>query len=298
MSLKAYDGMMSRKGIKYIQDEILIRLDKFREASENKLAEKFADIFIDYFDRNNNIIKDFYYDTHGDSATEEKLNDIKINDDTTILSYIFQVSKVLSQASAINDFMCHLNISIQAINNRKILVYPNIIVQEHKQILLEFLEDWYCQNQSDADESVSRRQWKQREKDWYSFDTAQGFNIKIQLFDPAHYWHSINKNLRGDKLVCKILEHIPSDETRIKDIAKRHLIAEIDKNSKKKGEKISYYDIIERLSNVDNTEIEDYIKTHNIQIIKIDEDVIENSRLNYNPEKEIRKDKLNKINAI
>ena len=45
MSLKAYNGMMSRKSIKYIQDELCIRLDRFKDVSENKLAATYADIF-------------------------------------------------------------------------------------------------------------------------------------------------------------------------------------------------------------------------------------------------------------
>lgn len=32
MSLKAYNGMMTKKGFKYIQDETIKRIDKFKEA--------------------------------------------------------------------------------------------------------------------------------------------------------------------------------------------------------------------------------------------------------------------------
>ena len=38
MSIKAYDGMKCDKDLHFIQDEILKRIDKFRELSINKLA--------------------------------------------------------------------------------------------------------------------------------------------------------------------------------------------------------------------------------------------------------------------
>jgi len=294
MSLKAYNGMMSRKSIKYIQDELCIRLDRFKDVSENKLAATYADIFFSHVDNHTNAITYIKDEANNEIKLEDSLSKIKIDNDTTILSYMYQASKILSEGYQINDFMAHLNLTIQAINNRKILIYPNIIVEEHKTILLEFLEDWYCQNQTDPDSTISRRQWKQREKDWYKFDEVQGFNIKIQLFDPTHYWNSLNKNFRGDELINKILKFIPSEEDRIKSIARRAVKAKIEKESKEQNEKISWR-IFDRLTLDGNTEIEDYIKSHNIQVTTIDADFIKNAK--FDLLKDERKEKLNKINT-
>jgi hypothetical protein len=290
MSLAAYDGMMSRKSIKYIQDEIVKRLDRFKEASKNELAKKYAELFVDHFDGGMDCVKNIGYDSHGDSEIQKKISEI-ITDEITVLSYIFQASKILAESSQRNDFTVHLNISLEAISNRKILVYPNILVQEHKKILLEFLEDWYCQNSSDPDKDVPRQQWKQREKDWNKFNEIQGFNMKILLFDPTHYWNGLNRLFRGDELITKILENIPSDEQRIRSIAKRRLIA---KESKETIE--STWNISHRLSEEGNTEIDDYIKSHNIKLYNFDTDFILNAKLNYDPNKEIRKEKLKKLN--
>lgn len=279
MSLKAYDGMMSRKNIKYIQDEIVKRLDRFRKASEDHITKRYGEIFIDYFDKGISIIKEIEFESINDAEAKDRISKIKIEDDTTILSYIFQASKILSEGYFVNDFMVHLNLSIQAINNRKILIYPNIIVKEHKAILLEFLEDWYCQNGSDADDDVKIKTWKQREKDWYNFDEVQGFSMKIQLFDPNHYWNSLVKNFRGKELIDGILKHIPSDEDRIRKIAKDIVINKKIEESTAKDKKLSFYDVIKILEKDNNTEIDDYIKNNVIEITKIDADVITNTKL-------------------
>ena len=295
MSLKAYDGMMSRKSIKYIQDEIVKRMDRFKEASENELAKSYAAAFTDHIDKHYDVIKRIEFDAHQEIELKNKIDKIKIEDDTTILSYLFQASKILSKGTYLNNFMAHLNISIQAISSKKILVYPNIIVHEHKPILLEFLEDWYCQNQCDPDENVSRQQWKQREKDWYAFDEVRGFNMKIQLFDPNHYWNSLNDNFRGKELIDKILTFIPSEETRIRRFARNSVITQIEKEAKEKGENIKSYDVIRRLTEENNTEIDDYIKSHNIQVTPIDADLILNAK--FELLKAERKEKLDKINT-
>jgi len=294
MSLKAYDGMMSRKGIKYIQDEIVKRLPKFREVSENKLAKKYAELFVDYADDEHDIKKLLKFDIGNQKDLKIKMEEIEINDNTTVFSYIFQASEILSEGHFRNDFMVHLNISMQAISDEKILVYPNIIINEHKAILLEFLEDWYCQNQSDPDEDVPTKEWEEREKDWDGFDEIQGFNIKIQLFDPSHYWNSLNKHFRGTEMIDKILNFIPSDEYRTRKIAKNLILKNIEKEAKEKGEEIKIWNIIDRLSNPNNTEINDYIKSHNIKITKIDQDYIRNEKINLL--KLERKQKLDELN--
>ena len=292
MSLKAYDGMMTRKSIKYIQDEIVKRMDRLKEASENKLAKSYAGIFIDYFDSNFSVVENIKYDTLNEEvALKNKIDEIKITDETTIWSYIYQASKILAEGRYINRFMVHLNISLEAVNNRKILVYPHIIVNEHKSILLEFLEDWYCQNQCDPDERVNSRVWKQREKDWYNFNEITGFNMKIQLFEPSNLLDSIVRNFRGEEAIEKILKFIPSDEERLNKIVKQIIIKREKENCKQKN---IYFDPSELLKNI-NSEIEDYIKTHNIILTKIDNDCIKNAKLNYNPISEIRKEKLQEI---
>ena len=42
MSLKAYEGMMTTKGVRYIQDETIKRIDRFREAAENHLLKTYS----------------------------------------------------------------------------------------------------------------------------------------------------------------------------------------------------------------------------------------------------------------
>lgn len=295
MSLKAYDGMMTRKSIKYIQDEIVKRMDRLKEASENRLAESYAEIFVDYFDSNYNVVENIKYDTLNEVALKNKIDEIKITDETTIWSYIYQASKILAEGHYINRFMVHLNITLEAVNNRKTLVYPNIIVNEHKPILLEFLEDWYCQNQCDPDERVNRRVWKQREKDWYNFNEIPGFNMKIQLFEPSSLLNSIVRNFRGDEAVEKILKFIPSDEKRLRGIAFVLMGKEYKKECEEKNIKYNFYEYSRRLQEEGNTEIDDYIKTHNIILTKIDADCIKNTKLNYNPISEQRKEKLQEI---
>lgn len=296
MSLKAYDGMMSRKNIKYIQDGIVERLDRLKEKSENKIAEKYAELFFEHVDKEMDIVKRIGYDAHEESDLKNKISEIKIEDDTTMLSYIYQAAKILSVGYFRNDFTVHLNISLQAINNRKILVYPNIIVHEHKPILLEFLEDWYCQNSCDADENVSKRQWKQREKDWYNFNEIDGFNMKIQLFDPNNSQHSLIRNFRGEELINRILKYIPSDEKRIRKIARNAIIDNYEKEQKLKNEKASVWGIVDRLSKEGNTEVDDYIKANNIIVTTIDANFIKTALLKPNPLGELRKEKLNSIN--
>ena len=50
MSLKAYEGLMTRKGLKYIQDETIKRIPKFRTAGEDQLLEKYAEMVLEFVD--------------------------------------------------------------------------------------------------------------------------------------------------------------------------------------------------------------------------------------------------------
>lgn len=92
----------------------------------------------------------------------------------------------------------------------------------------------------------------------------------------------------------KILKFIPSDEYRIRKIAKNLILKNIEKEAKEKGEEIKIWNVIDRLSNSENTEIDDYIKSHNIKITTIDKDYISNEKINLL--KLERKQKLDELN--
>jgi len=62
MSLRAYNGMMTKKGFKYIQDETIKRIDKFKDISKNKIAERYADLFVKYLDLDESIKSDLKFD--------------------------------------------------------------------------------------------------------------------------------------------------------------------------------------------------------------------------------------------
>lgn len=281
MSIKAYDGMMTRNGLKYIQDEITKRLPLFKEASENKLAEEYIKLFVKYVDKKYDIKGMLEFDAINDPNALRDIKDIKIDNDTTVLSYIYQASKILSKSNIINDFSVDLHITLDCIND-KILIYPAINVKEHRTLLLEFLTDWYYQNQCDRDERVSEEEWAERSKEWWDFNETRGLSIKILLFDPSHFWNSLNNNFRGDELIDKMLQFIPDDSARIRSIAKDMVIKNIDEELKASGEDSRYWTVINRLTKEGNTEIQDYIDSNEIILTKIDKEFIKTKKLNEN----------------
>ena len=280
MSLKAYDGMMTRNGLAYIQEEILKRFDRFEEASQNELAKSYANNIISHVDEKFNIIEYIKFCSINESiGIKEEIKKIEIKDDTTLISYLFQAGKILSTGLYKNDFMVDLSLSIDC-KDDKILVFPNINVGKHRTILLEFLTDWYCQNQCEPDENVNDDEWNERKKDWYDFNEHKGFSMKIMIFDPNHYYNNFNSFFRGDILFQKILENIPSDEKRKRKIATNILIEEKSKiQTDDDGSYSKIWNIIGELKKEGNTEINDYINSHDIKLVKIDKEFLEKELL-------------------
>lgn len=285
MSLKAYDGMLSRKPFLHIQKEIQRVMPDLQKASENKLADEYIDNIIEYTDFDYNPISAAsFHHFDREYQIKKELEDVK-REDTTLLSVIFQVSKILSKSLRVNPYTVHLNITFECINNRKTLIYPNILVNEHKDILLTIFDDWYAQNQCDPDENVSPQQWKHRCKDWYGFNETSGYISQVHLFSPIYGYgfDSINEQFRGEEMINAILFRVPSDESRVKRIAKRKLInTELEKQSeeaKANGKEFSgisaYLDIERQYRGEDGDQkIQDYIKDNPIEIVKIDEEYL------------------------
>lgn len=286
MSLKAYDGLKTDSGFFYLQQKIKENIDKFREASENKIAETYADIILDLVDDKQSIETKLVFQT---KTKDDELLISKIEKkDTTILSYLFQVGKILSKSYFVNDFCAHLNLYLEAKNDR-ILIYPGILVSEHKKILDTFLDDWYAQNQTDKDESIPEDVWEERCRDWWDFNETKGLNIVVKLFDPFNFRDNIVENFRGDELIKKILSHIPSDEKRINKILKRKFIdikmqkflKEIEQEDKSSSTTRVYFKALDYLKTEEGKcEFEDYKKTEPIHIKKIDEDFLLNEKIN------------------
>lgn len=264
MSLKAYNGMMTKKGFKYIQDETIKRIDKFKDISKNKIAERYADLFVKYLDLDESIKSDLKFDAINEKDILSLID--KINS-KNILYYIFQTSKILSKSKYLNDFTVHLNLTIEEIEN-KILVYPNILVNEHKDILLEYLDDWYCQNQSDSDENVSKDEWNERSKDWYVFNEISNYLCQIQLFKPDEIFNNLLNDFRGDDLINRILKFIPSKEKRIKDKAIHLILKEYEMN-----DVFDYLKLKKELLS-DNRKVQNYIDEMKVDVVDINYDLI------------------------
>jgi hypothetical protein len=197
------------------------------------------------------------------------LEQIKQIGETNILSYLFQSSKILSKALYVNDFMVNLKLTLDCKDN-KILIYPFFNVNEHKNILLEFLDDWYFQNQSDPDEDVSESEWNERKKDWEYFNEHDYFKNEIKLFDPNDIMHSLNINFRSQELIDKIIENISDDNIRKNNIAINELVKSkiVDKSS------YSEYMNVHRQVINDKELIDDYIKNNDIKLTVIDKEFL------------------------
>lgn len=265
MSIKAYDGMKCNKDLHFIQTEISKRIDKFKEFSINELTKTYADIIIKHADEKYYVRDNVEFIAINEQKTLDEIKNIK---PTTLISYLYQSSKILSKSSYINDFMVNLKLTLDCKEN-KILIYPNIIVNEHKNILLEFLDDWYYQNQSDPDENVCESEWLERGKDWLNFN-ENGFKTEITLFDPTDIMYSLNVNFRGQYLIDKILEKISTNDERLNEIAINKLVKSkiIDKSS------ISEYMNVYNEVISDKQLIDDYIKKNNIILTIIDEEYL------------------------
>jgi hypothetical protein len=247
MSLKAYEGLMTRKGLKYVQDETIKRIPKFREAGENQLLEKYAEMVLEFIDFGITAEHILKFNGFGlDRFTEKEYNEIKIEKDTDLISLIYQISRAASKSMFMNPFTVELNLSLEA-KERRTLIYPSISVPEYRDILREYLTDWYAQNQCDPPDDVAKSEWKIRCKDWLQFGEISGFQFRIRLFNPDNY-DSINTELREDKLYDGIIAKIPINSIRQTTIAiKRILDAEY----------------AEKKENFDATKVWEYIERRN-----------------------------------
>jgi hypothetical protein len=270
MSLTAYDGMMTKKSFKYIQEETIKRIDSFKEASINKLVNNLSIDIVNHFDGNDNIVDNIEFDAINDSDLLEKIKKI----DTTnisVLSFLKQSGRILSKSQYQNMFTLHLNLTIEFLN-KKFLIYPNILVPEHRNILLEYLDDWYCQNQSDPDENVSSSEWEEREKDWYAFNENRYYKNTIKLFDPNYFISNIVKYMDNDFLT-KVINKIPNEDERLFYKAKKIIIESELKNIDDEN-KISYFMKRDKELKSDKKIVYDYIKKNNMILIKINKELL------------------------
>lgn len=276
MSLTAYDGMITRKGYKYLQEETIKRIDRFKDASFNSLAKHYAKLIIDHVDGIWNIKSSIRFD-----AINEKniLKEIEELDAPTLISYIFQASKILSKSNYVNDFTVHLNLQFELISNNDILIYPNILVEEHRNILLEYLDDWYCQNQTDPDKNISKEEWEERSRNWYDFNNYEYFHSSIQLFDPHSIFNNLNVKFRGEELFSKILNYIPSKQDRLNDKARHEILNYKIKDIDKDRVMYDYLQYERELKKENNSEIKNHIIANNLTVEYIDYEFIQNYSL-------------------
>jgi len=216
MSLKAYDGMMTKEGFPYLQEKIKENLPKFKEASIKQIGGAYAEIITKYVD-NLMSFKGSINVMNMTKSERDEIDKIEIDNKTTLITYLFQVASILSKSVFVNEFTSDLKLTIEQ-KNDKLLVYPGINVPEHRKILLTFLNFWYAQDQCDPDENVPEDEWNERCKDWYDFNETRGLQISIHLFDPQHHWNNLIDHLRGDELFDAIISNIEDDGTRKKHI--------------------------------------------------------------------------------
>lgn len=281
MSLKAYDGMLYKKGFHSLQEKIKENLHILKAQSVDKVLKTYVRLLLKHIDLNEKVKDYFSFELINSKKDTKRLLDI--NDDTTLLSYLYQAAVICSESFNVNDFTVHLNLTIEAKSKSKILVYPNILVNEHKETLLTFLEDWYAQDNSDPDENVSKYQWKTRRNDWYEFNTTRGMTNMIQLFNPNELMGGIVKNLRGDDLINGILSNIPSDEVRRGKIHKKLFIDQYIKNLHVNDDESPYW-VFFKASDYFNSEkgkiaFELFKENTPIELVKIDENIL---KMKYN----------------
>jgi hypothetical protein len=273
MSLKAYDGMMTKNELSYIEKKLKENLPLFELASKKHIAKEFADVFITYFDLGLTPKTKIIFNS---TTAEDRFLLAEISEnDTTIFNYIYNVAEVLSKSRFVNNFTSHLSLTIETKKNR-ILVYPNIVVSEHRKILLTFLNDWYAQNQTDKPETISLREWNMRKNDWWDFNEIKGIKTRITLFDPLHYYDNIFNHFVSGELVNMIIEEIPDDETRKNQIHKNNFIS-LKMDS---GDIKSYFSAIDYLTTDEGKKVFDEYKRNNkIELVKIDYNTITNEKL-------------------
>lgn len=271
MSLKAYDGLMTLKSFEYVQNETYKRMDKFKELSINQILKEHVNTLIDHVDNGWDMTDSMKFHVINETKLKKEIDDIK-TEDITYLSYLYQASKILSTSYFINPYVTHLKLTLEH-NGKRLLIYPILCVQGHMNILREYLNDWHGQNQCDSPDNISEDEWEERCKDWYAFSEKQGYKAQIMLYDPNVYMDNVVRFLRGDELVNRILDKLPSKKDRIFKKAKRQLI---NKNCLKqpKDERISY--VINKNEELTNNKqiVYDYIKENNIIVTTIDENFL------------------------
>lgn len=282
MSLKAYDGMMTRKGFHYLQEKIKEYLPEFRKASEEQVFKAYAKLIYEHADGYFDVVSSINFTVCNSKEDKSKIEEIKVDEKTTLISFLYQSAKILSRSYFVNDFCVHLYLTLESKHPKKILVYPNILVEKHKKILLNFLNDWYAQNQCDADEKVSSKQWKERCDDWWGFNETRGLKSQIVLFDPQSYTDNLVDRLRGEDLINGILTFIPSDEKRINKIHSRafiNLLTQRYKDEDTSGETdtFRFFWNAESYLRTDEgqKEFEEYKKNNPISLTKIDAEYLD-----------------------
>jgi hypothetical protein len=278
MSLKAYDGMMTLKSFKSLQESIKAHLPEFEEASRNHVAKAMAYRIVQHIDDDLSLKTCMSFDS--DVDVKKEFEGIEIKEDITILSYIWQCAKIFSKSEYRNSFSNELILSIEAVG-RKILVYPGINVPEHRTILLKFLTDWYAQDQTDQPEDVPTREWNRRCHDWRNFSETKGMSIQVRLLDSSHYWNNIftSEDFRGKKLINMILSHIPDDEDRKSKIIKNKFMEILMKEYKGNHPEMESMEIYWKALDYYQTEEgrarrKEWIEANPIELVKIDEEFI------------------------
>lgn len=280
MSLKAYNGMMTRDDFTSLKKNIVSRIPRFKEKSLDALAKTFANIITRYVDENQTVSDLIKNIPVGEKTLTNELNkliEVKEKYGTTnisLIQFMFFISNIMSKGNIFNSFMCNMILNIEPIEN-KILVYPVTNVKGHMEILYEFLEDWYVQDQSDMDENVEEDEWKERVMDWNNFNEMDGLRIKMLLFDSNDFCTSLNNKFptfnRND-FMERILEKIPSEKERVKKVARNKLLL---KFKEKNEENCLATHLLFLSSEKEGKEsVDRYINEHNLTLPKITKETL------------------------
>ena len=256
MSLKAYDGMVTYSGFSYLQKNIKETLPLLKEASLNKLGKELAELILE-----NDIVSDIRIE----ARTNLEISQLENITKTKAIEYIRAAGKILSKSEYSNIFTVLLCINIEQ-QGDKLLVYPGINVEEHRNILLSFLNDYYAQDSTDADKNVSEKEWKQRVNDWYEFGYNPDMKIRVVLFE------ELFERLKTDELIDLILKHIPSKQERIYKKQKQMFL---DTKITKPFTASKYSNVIEYMNTIGKEEFEKYCEGNPIQVFEIDKKYLE-----------------------
>lgn len=272
MSLKAYDGLMTRNGFAYLQDNIRERLGDIFIASKNYLIKRYyVPTLSAYFDGGmsiKNYVNIFGVDAHTSAKVEKYYANSKPK---APFDEIIDVQRILQTSYFVNPTSVHLTLNIESVDD-KLLVLPSILVPEHKNILSNFLTDWYAQDQTDPDESVEPNEWEERVADWYNFNETPGMATQIKLFDPDHFYNDMVSRLCEyglDKLMDDIIKEMPSTELRTRSEAKKFLI-----NEKLKGDGGDLYKYLTIKNEITDEVIDEYLSKNTISLPTITKELL------------------------